>query len=290
MSKNNISYESINTYKNNLISKRLADSKDTPSLDIVDFQNEKEYNDALFFNDIVVNVAICDDDINFLNKIEEMVKSNFQQLGVIAKTTAFNDALTLIDTLQADPYSIDVLFLDIDMPKISGLDVAKTLREFNNELIIMFVSSHEQYARKSIEYAPFRYIKKENLDIELLVAIQAVSARITNTKIKPYLFLDTIYGCDKLLKSKIMYIDMTEQRITIHCNDGDVLSHSSYNYLLKNLDSNRFIEYNRCSIVNLQYIASIKNPTTIILDNGIELVSSLRRIYTVRKAILKYWR
>lgn len=289
MSKNNITYESINTYKNNLISNRINNLDNAPDLDITDFKKNNQTPDV-FLNDVVINVAICDDDAIFLNRINNLVTSNFLQLNIDAKTTTFNDALALIDTFKEEPFAFDVVFLDIDMPKLSGLDVAKTLREFNNELIIVFVSSHEQYARQSIEYAPFRYIKKDNLDIELLVAIKAVSTRLTSQKTTPYIFLDTIYGYDKLLKSKIMYIDMSEQRVTIHCTDGDISTHATYEYLLKHLQDNCFVVYNRCSIVNIQYISSIKTPNTLILDNGAELVSSFRRISAVRDAILKYWR
>jgi len=53
-----------------------------------------------------------------------------------------------------------LLILDIDMPGISGLDLAETLRASNLNLLIIFLSNHEEFVFKAIEFQPFRYIRK----------------------------------------------------------------------------------------------------------------------------------
>ena len=68
------------------------------------------------------------------------------------------------------------------MPDITGLDVAKTIRQTNSNIILIFISSHEQYVFKSIEYRPFRYIRKEYLKEELPNALKAAYKLIESDK------------------------------------------------------------------------------------------------------------
>ena len=70
------------------------------------------------------------------------------------------------------------MFLDIDMPGISGLEIAKKLREENSDIILIFVSAHEQYVFESIEYSPFRYIRKSRIEKELFLDLKAAYARL----------------------------------------------------------------------------------------------------------------
>ena len=56
-----------------------------------------------------------------------------------------------MDLIYNDKEDFDILFLDIDMPDISGLEVAKKLREKGSDIILIFISAHEQYVFDSIE-------------------------------------------------------------------------------------------------------------------------------------------
>jgi DNA-binding LytR/AlgR family response regulator len=110
-----------------------------------------------------MNIAICDDDLEILNRLREQTFNMFQALKEDVKICTFTSGVSLIGSIEEDCKDYNVILLDIDMPGISGLDVAKKLRDKNDDVIIIFVSSHEKYVFDSIEYRPFRYIRKNRI-------------------------------------------------------------------------------------------------------------------------------
>ena len=64
------------------------------------------------------------------------------------------------------------------MPDVSGLEVAKKLRQKHLDIILIFISAHEQYVFESIEYNPFRYIRKNRIEKELMPCLKAAYQRL----------------------------------------------------------------------------------------------------------------
>lgn len=105
-------------------------------------------------------ISICDDNNSFLEFLKEYVYSISRNLKYPVEVYTYNKGIDVVKLICDKKEDFDILLLDIDMPDINGLKVAKSIREINSDLLLIFVSSHEQYVFESIEYAPFRFIRK----------------------------------------------------------------------------------------------------------------------------------
>lgn len=99
-----------------------------------------------------MNIAICDDDIIFLNKLQKYTNEIMKEMKINIEILALNDGESLFNSIQNKKKYFDILLLDIDMPDVSGLKVAKTLRQIDVDIIIIFISSYEKYVFDSLEY------------------------------------------------------------------------------------------------------------------------------------------
>ena len=108
----------------------------------------------------MTRIGICDDSIELSKRIAEIVAEAFLSLGVVCEIESFTDGGALIERNLAAPF--DVLFLDIDMPVISGFDIAKTLRDGFSDCLIVFVTSHPELVFDSLDFQPFNFVRKDS--------------------------------------------------------------------------------------------------------------------------------
>lgn len=98
-----------------------------------------------------IMIAIVDDEDVFAEKIHEKVDGFLQNIGMDFEIRIFTDGTALLDS-RSD-VRFDLVFLDIDMPKITGIDIAKKLREMQADTEIVFVTNKDDLVYETIRYA-----------------------------------------------------------------------------------------------------------------------------------------
>ena len=98
-----------------------------------------------------MRIAVCDDNIEFLNQIEDIVMCTYKEMQIEIKVSRFQNGQDLLAEMNKSEVDVDLLLLDIDMPKVSGLEVAKRIREMGKECILIFISSYENYVFDTFE-------------------------------------------------------------------------------------------------------------------------------------------
>ena len=99
-----------------------------------------------------IDIAICDDEQKSLQMIQKELYHIADKLKIEIETYAYKEGKKVLDLIYNEKEDFDVLFLDIDMPDVSGLEVAKKLRQKHLDIILIFISAYEQYVFESIEY------------------------------------------------------------------------------------------------------------------------------------------
>lgn len=107
----------------------------------------------------MIKIAICDDDKNIAAKVEnileEIGKENLLKISI--------DVFYSGESLQKfyeNGNTYDLIYLDIEMTMLNGIEVAKYIRERDRYTIIIYISSHEEYLIQLFEVEPFRFIRK----------------------------------------------------------------------------------------------------------------------------------
>lgn len=193
-----------------------------------------------------------------------------------------------MDLICKNKEDFDILFLDIDMPGISGLEIAKKLREENSDIILIFVSEHEQYVFESIEYSPFRYIRKSRIEKELFLDLKAAYARLGEMQ-DSYIVIKTSEADVRIKHSDIMYFETAARKVGFHLNNGEILKvRKTIKELKEELNDKNFIKIHSGCVVNAKYIDKL-SAYDITLDNGEQLIVSRTRMKNVKIALMNYW-
>lgn len=176
------------------------------------------------------------------------------------------------------------------MPAVSGLEVAKKIRKIESNIILIFISAHEQYVFESIDYNPFKYIRKNKLNDEIEITLKRAYKRILIRNSKS-IIAKTEDGEVRLKHSNIMYFEMNSRKISIFTNDNQnikLIGRKTIKELYNELDDEDFIQIHSGCIVNAKYIDEYSGHD-ITLDNGRKLIVSRSRIKDLKKAMSRYW-
>lgn len=107
----------------------------------------------------MLNIAICDDDIQTTGRMETMIRKIAKRNFTNAETEVFWDGRSLADAVM-EGSSFDIIYLDIEMDKEDGISAAKRIRLYDKNVLIIYVTSHENHMKESFDVRPFRFLVK----------------------------------------------------------------------------------------------------------------------------------
>lgn len=169
------------------------------------------------------------------------------------------DGLQLSRLIQQEP--VDLLFLDIQMPQLTGIELLSTLREPPE---VIFTTAYEQYAIKGFELdildyllKPIsfeRFMKSVNKAYEHFQRKQLVTPIVAAT---PYFFIKVDGKLEKILFSRILYIEALENYMVIYMEDRKVITHTTLKSLLEKLPAGQFLQIHKSYITALDKVDRI---------------------------------
>ncbi len=119
-------------------------------------------------------LALCDDDIKFLDSLKELTISISARIGqgLDIEIKCFSDGLYLINDLSSGK-RYDLIMLDWDMPMLTGEETGKAIRDIDQDCLIIFITGYGDYAAQASKLTMFRYISKRDLSTDLPEALRA---------------------------------------------------------------------------------------------------------------------
>lgn len=235
-----------------------------------------------------MNIVICDDCESDVLSAKEVIKQTVHELHIKTEFDIYSSAADVERKLLVKKEPADILILDIDMPKISGLELAERLRAADSKLIIIFLSAHEEFVFKAIEFQPFRYIRKMRLETEMPLAIRS-AVRVIEANRDKQIILNTDDGEMKVMISEIMYYETEKRKIAVHLKNGNnLLVNKKVAEMQDLINKDSFIMIHRSCVVNADYVKNILNGI-IVIDNDEKLIISRPRYKAVKQQLLKVW-
>jgi len=219
-----------------------------------------------------INILLVDDEIYALHLLEELLRKR-PHIGKIEKATRKVQALELAYSLRPD-----IIFQDIRMGDVSGIDMVDEYRKLNLTAEIVFVTAYEQYAIDAIRKAAFDYLLKpvdpEELDAMLLrlrakIAEKSQGRSMADDKLK----IPTRNGFLIVNYKQIVYCQAEGNYSTIIMEDGNmVFTSMNLGKLEGVLSSAIFIRVQRSVLVNTSFLVEINKGkrSCKLLANGTE--------------------
>lgn len=226
-----------------------------------------------------MNIAICDDEPVFVDYFSKIVNEYFEENGLSCSIFKFYDAKNLVSECCSLDNKIDVAVLDIEMPNYNGIDAAKDIRKFNNDMTLMFLSSNNSHGDSACDLKIYKYIYKIAGKEKIYAAFDAL---IAEQKYNELCY--EIHNDGKILNvlvKDIIYVQVRDHYAYFHLTDRILCERNSIKDIVNNSKFERFIRILRNTIVNFGYIDTIKDK--VILKNGEKLNYSDRKIDIIQK-------
>ena len=238
----------------------------------------------------MVYIGICDDNWHALQSIKTEVEAVLAKSNMEFQIVCYTSGHELLGDMESQE-PLDLLLIDIDMPGLNGLQVAKAVRQSAEETILIFVTAHSEYVFEAIEYAPFRYIRKSRLKLELEKALQDACHRLL-ANAKDFYVIKAANGEVKLLYSHILYVETMGQRLRFNIKSGqEILSKTGLRMKdsIVQLREHHFVQIHSGCAVNVRHITQY-TKTEVMVEGGYCFPVSRRRMPMVHGAIIDYWK
>ena len=229
-------------------------------------------------------IAVCDDESVICRTIYDMIKNISKLIDIRFETDCFSSGEELCDEMKSNPY--DLIFLDIELPRMNGVAVGKYIREsLNNETVqIAYISSKQQYAMELFESRPINFLIKPITPekiltiIEKLLKLHAVDTQIFKFKVRQEYI--------KLPMSEIIYFSSSGRTVTLVSLDKSYTFYDTLEDIYSEIKNRHFLYIHKSFIVNYRYVRQYEYEQVTLLDGTVLPISQPRR-KLIRKMILE---
>lgn len=235
----------------------------------------------------MLRIAICDDEPAAVARHEAITRSALQGCGVSGEITAYTQSRNLLADVQDDGFFFDLILLDIEMPGVDGMALARQLRSCLPNVRIIFVTSHTEYAIDAFELSIFRYVPKHNLEEKLPAAVLD-AARLIQLETGRTYVLHSAGRLEKLLYRDILYIRREGKNAVLVTANGPRRVRKSLQQVFDELNAPEFLFLDRGCIANLLQIMQIRGSEAV-LKSGEVLPISRSHLQEVKEKLNRFW-
>lgn len=210
-------------------------------------------------------IVICEDDITQMAFLRECILKSLEGVSSQIELLEFNSGEELLESALE---GVDIYFLDIQMLQLTGMDVAKIIRETNDTSEIIFITSIVDYIQEGYKVRAYRYLLKpidfESLNENILNCISDIIKKREN-----FMLIENKGIINKILINSIMYIEVRKKVLTIHTIDGIYNTNNSMDKVELELEKYNFFRCHKSYLINMEYIQLICKNTVVINNEDI---------------------
>jgi two-component system response regulator LytT len=207
-----------------------------------------------------MRIAVVDDNSDDLNLLSQYLatykKKSFVQLDI----QVYHSGLDLLEEYDAN---FDVLFLDVEMPGVNGMDLAKEIRRVDESVGIIFVTNMAQYAIKGYEVNAIDFMIKPITYFNFTQKLEKAIYFSKNREEKE-LLLNTENGIMRMKVSCIYYIEKNKNYLLYHTKKGVFTERGTMQTIRRELEGNTFYECMTGCLVNLKFVQKIGRDSVFL--------------------------
>ncbi len=216
----------------------------------------------------MIKIAIVEDEDKWANLIEEYLERFSREQNLDVAITRYRDGYDLVDGYECD---YNIIFMDIEMGLMNGMEAAENIRKVDEGVGIVFVTNMAQYAIQGYKVNALDYVLKPISYIPFCETLKR-AIRTNDRDQSGYVVINYKGGAEKIKTDDIAFIESQGHRLFFNTISGQ---YETTKYTMKEVESMLY-EYNfrRCNsgcLVNLKYVTGYQGNEIKVLDNVITI-------------------
>jgi len=231
----------------------------------------------------MLNIAIVDDEKHYSDELNTFIKAYASETDLEVNVDTFDNGLDLIFDFK--PF-YDVYLLDIKMPHMDGMELAKLIRQSDQKAVILFITNTPHFAIQGYEVNAFDYIVKPMQYGTFKLIFKSALKMIKRSNDRLSILVD---GESLLINTEdIIFIEVSDHLLTIETLQSSFQIFASLKEIEAKLSASTFVRCNKSTLINLRHIERIQLDKIFMTDDH-NFVASRSKKKLVQKAFIDYY-
>lgn len=233
----------------------------------------------------MLQIAICDDEPVYQKKIKKLLEAYLISKSLPYEIELFSSGEAFLSQSE-NRVKYDIVFMDINMNELDGIQTALQIRSFHSETFLVFVTAFINYVLEGYKVNAVRYIMKDTLERAVPECMDAILEKMRISQVT-FTFLE---GERRLYTDNILYIESRKHKSIFSYMDTELVTYQIYDKLdiiEQKLSGYGFLRVHKSYLVNMKHIRRVSNYTAF-LDTGEELPVPRLRYQGVKEAFVAY--
>lgn len=233
----------------------------------------------------MLQIAICDDEQFYREKIKSLLESYLKERDMPYAIRLFLSGEEFLSENE-NRVKYDIVFMDINMNEMDGIQTAMEIRAFHSHTYIVFITAFINYVLEGYKVNAVRYIMKDRLEESIGECMDAILQRMKTAQ-AAFSFLE---GEKKLYTDNLLYVESRKHKSFFYYMETELVQYQIYDkldHIEKKLEGCGFLRIHKSYLVNMKHIRKISNYT-VLLDTGEELPVPRIRYQAAKEAFVAY--
>lgn len=213
-------------------------------------------------------IAVVEDEQQYRDEVCRYIEQYATEHQLNFDVTTYTDGQEIVDDAQKH---YDIIFFDIEMTQLNGMDAAKVIRERDANVVMVFITNMAQYAIEGYEVGALDFVLKPidyyGFSFRLARALGRVQKKQGNLEFA----INTPGGIKKLNSNDIYYIEIENRFLVYHTAEGDFSQRGTLQSAEEMFQNYHFVKCNHWYLVNLKYVTEIEENIVHVAGSRLEI-------------------
>ena len=231
-----------------------------------------------------MKIAVVDDNPKDGSRIKQYIERYALEQDQKFQVFLYASGLDFLDDMERN---FDVVFMDIEMLHLDGIETARKMRERDDTTILIFITNLAQYAIHGYEVGALDYILKPVSYFTFSQKFGRAVAKLKKRSSRKQVTVPVKGGVMRMELSEIHYIESEGHNLVYHTKDGDHISSGTMKAVETAMEGMDFSRINKCYLVNLEHVDGVRDKYAIVHND--RLLISRPRMKQFMQELTRYW-